>query len=140
MIAISLQSGSNGNCIYVEDGGIKLLFDAGISGVQAERRLAAHGRDIRDVHALIISHDHSDHVRSAGIFNRKYNIPVWITPPTYRAAERSSSLGAISHLHHFAAGDTLAFDHLRVETPPPPTTEPMGSGSSPGQTAHGWAY
>ena len=46
MKAISLQSGSSGNCIYVEAGGVKLLFDAGIAGVQAEDRLAAHGRDI----------------------------------------------------------------------------------------------
>ncbi len=76
MFALALQSGSNGNCIYVEAGEKKLLFDAGISGVQAEKRLAMHGRDIREVDALIISHDHQDHVRSAGIFGRKYEIPL----------------------------------------------------------------
>ena len=42
---ISLQSGSNGNCIYVEADGVKLLFDAGISGIQVQDRLALHGRD-----------------------------------------------------------------------------------------------
>ena len=47
MRTFSLQSGSNGNCIYVESDGVALLFDAGISGLQAQRRLAAHGRDIR---------------------------------------------------------------------------------------------
>ena len=61
MIGISLQSGSNGNCIYVEAGTTKLLFDAGISGIQAEKRLAMHGRDIRDVDGVLISHDHADH-------------------------------------------------------------------------------
>jgi hypothetical protein len=45
MRVISLQSGSNGNCIYVEADGVKLLFDAGISGIQVEKRLALHGRD-----------------------------------------------------------------------------------------------
>lgn len=54
MEVIALQSGSSGNCIYVEAGGMRLLFDAGISGIQAESRLADHGRDIRDIDALII--------------------------------------------------------------------------------------
>ena len=49
MKMVALQSGSNGNCIYVEADGVRILFDAGISGRQAEQRLAAHGRDIRDV-------------------------------------------------------------------------------------------
>ena len=65
VITFSLQSGSNGNAIYVEAGGVRLLFDAGISGIQAQQRLAQHGRDIREVDALLISHDHSDHVRAA---------------------------------------------------------------------------
>ena len=49
MQVISLQSGSNGNSIYVETGGLKLLFDAGISGIQAKKRLASHDRDITDL-------------------------------------------------------------------------------------------
>ena len=56
MKAISLQSGSNGNSIYVEANGVRLLFDAGISGCQAATRLAARGRDITSVDALVISH------------------------------------------------------------------------------------
>ncbi len=83
MKTCALQSGSNGNCIYVETDGVRLLFDAGISGVQAERRLAALGRDIRDVDALILSHDHIDHVRSAGIFHRKFGLPIHATRPTF---------------------------------------------------------
>ena len=43
MRMFALQSGSNGNCIFVEAGGVRLLIDAGISGVQMEQRLAAHG-------------------------------------------------------------------------------------------------
>ena len=55
MWLISLQSGSNGNCICVEAGGIRLLFDAGLSGVQVEERLALHGRNVRGIEAVIIS-------------------------------------------------------------------------------------
>ena len=62
MQVASLQSGSNGNSIYVEARSVKLLFDSGISGRQAELRLKSKGRNIRGVDALIISHDHADHV------------------------------------------------------------------------------
>ena len=121
MRAISLQSGSNGNCIYVEAGDEKILFDAGISGIQAEKRLAANGVDIRDVTALIISHDHSDHSRSAGIFGRKYGIPLVITEKTLRAAERHANLGRLCEVSHFTAGDTLQFGaSLEIETIPTP--------------------
>jgi len=56
---ISLQSGSNGNCIYVEAGGFRLLFDAGITARQVQNRLALHGRDANAVDAVLISHDHT---------------------------------------------------------------------------------
>ncbi|MCP4709801.1 MAG: MBL fold metallo-hydrolase, partial [Planctomycetes bacterium] len=75
MISFALQSGSNGNCFYVETTDARLLFDAGISGKTAQNRMAHHQRDINDVDALIISHNHMDHVRGAGVFHRKFNLP-----------------------------------------------------------------
>lgn len=115
VIAISLQSGSNGNCIYVEEGATSLLLDAGISGLQAERRLEAHGRDIRKVTGVIISHDHSDHVRSAGIFQRKFRLPLHITAATLRTAGRQA-LGQLDDVRPFEAGSTLEFGRLTVQT------------------------
>jgi len=120
MLAISLQSGSNGNCIYVEADGARLLLDAGISGVQAKRRLADFGRDIRRCDALIISHDHRDHVRAAGIYQRKYGLPVYITHPTLAEADARCGLGKLSDVRHFAAGDVLDFGAAVVETIPTP--------------------
>lgn len=119
MEVIALQSGSNGNCIYVEAGGRRLLFDAGISGRQAQTRLAAAGRDIAAVDALLISHDHSDHARSLGIFHRKFALPVYVTAKTFRAASRYE-LGAVRELRHFQAGESLQFDGVAVETIPTP--------------------
>jgi len=76
MKVISLQSGSNGNCIYVEVNGVKLLFDAGITGSQVQGRLALHGRDAEAVDAVLISHNHIDHCRSMGILNRTFGLPI----------------------------------------------------------------
>ncbi len=114
MQTFSLQSGSNGNSIYVEADGVRLLFDAGISGVTAEKRMAVHGRVMRGIDALIISHDHVDHVKSAGIFHRKFGIPVYATRRTLAATW--CSLGRIDDLRHFRSGETLTFGTVAVHT------------------------
>ena len=126
MLAISLQSGSNGNCIYVEAGGkanrpaVRLLFDAGISGRQAQLRLADSGRDIRDVDAVLISHDHADHVRCMGVYQRKFGLPVHVTEHTYAAATSRYQLGRIEDVRHFRAGQTIRFGPVNIETIPTP--------------------
>jgi len=120
MIAISLQSGSNGNCIYVEHGPTRLLFDAGISGLMAQRRLEQSGRNIRDVSAILISHDHRDHIACAGVYWRKFGLPIHASSGTFDAASRRLNLGRIDERHPFTPGDTLHFGDLTVETLPTP--------------------
>jgi len=114
VITFSLQLGSNGNSIYVESDGVRLLFDAGITGAMAERRMTVHGRDIRDVDALIISHDHADHIRCAGVYQRKFALPVYMTRTT-RAATWCN-LGKLSDVRYFRSGDTLRFGDVAVHT------------------------
>ncbi len=120
MIAISLQSGSNGNCIYVEAAGIRLLFDAGITGIQTEERLAMQGRDVRSIDAVIISHDHSDHIRHAGVLHRKYGLPIYMTPATLAAASSRCSLGKMTDVRHFKSSDKLRFGDVIVHAIPTP--------------------
>jgi phosphoribosyl 1,2-cyclic phosphodiesterase len=100
----------------VETSGVRLLFDAGISGRQAEGRLAEHGRDIRQVDALLISHDHRDHTCCMGVYQRKFGLPIYVTERTFDAADSYNSLGKVNCLHHFEAGETLHFDRVVVET------------------------
>jgi phosphoribosyl 1,2-cyclic phosphodiesterase len=120
VIAISLQSGSCGNCLYVETNGVKLLFDAGISSIEAARRLADYGRDIRDVNGLIISHDHADHVRHAGVYHRRFGLPVFITPRTLSRAAQCHRLGKLNDVHYFMSGGSIRFGNVSVRTIPCP--------------------
>lgn len=120
MKVVSLQSGSNGNCFYVESGSTSLLFDAGISGRQAEVRLAKHGRDIRNADALFISHDHSDHTSGMGVFSRKYDLPVYVTRATLDAVRRYRDTGPIKRIRLFSAGDSISFGDVTVHTIPTP--------------------
>ncbi len=118
MKTFSLQSGSNGNAIYVEADGRRLLFDAGISGRQARLRMAEHGRDIRRVDALFLSHDHRDHVRCAGIYQRLFGIPIYATEPTICAI--GDQLGKLKDVRTFAAGETITLGDVLVHTRPTP--------------------
>lgn len=114
MLTFSLQSGSNGNSIYVEAAGVRLLFDAGISGRVAKQRMAAHGRDVRSVQALIVSHDHHDHVSGVGVLHRLFGIPIYISRATAQACRHA--LGKTAPPRYFTSGDLLEFGPLRVHT------------------------
>jgi phosphoribosyl 1,2-cyclic phosphodiesterase len=114
--AISLQSGSNGNCIYVESGGVAVLLDAGISGLAAQTRLAECGIDIHSVQAVIISHDHADHVRCAGVLQRKFGLPIYITAKTLQQAVVNQKLGRLPDVRFFEAGQAMQFGPLTVHT------------------------
>ncbi len=116
MLTFSLQSGSNGNCYYVEAGGVSVLVDAGISGRQAQLRLKAYQRDIRRVKALLISHEHNDHVRCAGVFQRKFGLPLLVTRRTLEAV--NCDLGRLGHVEYFQPGDVLDLGPLKIHTVP----------------------
>jgi len=114
MITFSLNSGSNGNAIYFEAGDVRLVFDGGISGKQAAGRMRVHGRDISEIDAVIISHDHADHIRCAGIYQRKFGLPIYMTRPTQGATY--CNLGPLGDVRHFKAGEPLHFNGVTVHT------------------------
>ncbi len=93
MEVITLQSGSAGNCVFVRSGETRILFDAGISGSKAESRLAEYGYDIRDCNALVLSHEHCDHISSVGVFHRKFGLPVYANLRTWNATRAKPSTG-----------------------------------------------
>jgi phosphoribosyl 1,2-cyclic phosphodiesterase len=123
---VSLQSGSNGNCFFVESGNVRLLFDAGITGLQTKKRLESFGVDIRTIQAVIISHAHSDHVYYAGVLQRQYDLPIWMTSGTFQKMLTSKKLGNVSEPCIFRGGDTIQFDTVRVETVPTTHDAPEG--------------
>ncbi|HEX5727368.1 MAG TPA: MBL fold metallo-hydrolase, partial [Longimicrobiaceae bacterium] len=83
-----LGSGSRGNAVLVESGGVRLLVDAGFSGRDLERRLAAAGVPPDTLTALLVTHDHTDHTRGMGVAARRWGVPLYLTELT-RSACRS---------------------------------------------------
>jgi phosphoribosyl 1,2-cyclic phosphodiesterase len=107
-----LASGSKGNSIYVSNGRTAILVDAGLSGIQIERRLAAAGLNPDTLSAILVSHEHSDHVRGVGILSRRYKLPVYITPRT--AAATAGQLGRLHDICHFETGRNFRIDDLTI--------------------------
>ncbi len=83
----SLGSGSRGNCTLVEAGGTTILVDCGFSMRETERRLQRLSREIQEIDAILVTHEHGDHVRGVASLAKKYAIPVWSSRGTAKAAK-----------------------------------------------------
>lgn len=92
----SLSSGSKGNCIFIEEKDTSVLVDIGISKKRVEDGLCCLHRNVSDVSGIVITHEHSDHVKGLGVFLRKYNIPVFATEKTFDALMCKNTLGNIN--------------------------------------------
>ena len=106
-----LASGSKGNAVYVSDGRSAILIDAGLSGREIERRLQSKGLRPEELCALVLSHEHADHVQGVGVLSRRYRLPVYITPKTAEAAYR---LGTLTETVHFECGITFRIAGLEI--------------------------
>jgi phosphoribosyl 1,2-cyclic phosphodiesterase len=79
-----LSSGSGGNCLWVEAGGTRALFDAGLPLRETARRCAQAGISLRDVSDVFLTHEHADHAGGAGVLGRKLGVRVHATRGTFR--------------------------------------------------------
>lgn len=107
-----LGSGSKGNATYVESGGVAILIDAGFSGVEIERRLAGLGLAVESLAAILVSHEHGDHVRGVQALARRYKLPVLASRATRAAA--GPMLARIDDWLEIAAGQDYEFRGLKI--------------------------
>ncbi len=106
-----LASGSKGNCIYIATPHTAILIDAGLSGIEIERRMAARGLSPKTLSAIIVSHEHADHIRGVGVLSRKYRLPVYLSDKTGRL---DLGIGTLSERRAFACGDAFGVGELTV--------------------------
>jgi len=107
-----LASGSKGNAVYLESGDTRLLIDAGLSAVELSRRLEMIGVEPSTLHAILISHDHSDHTRGAGILARKLKIPMLASQPTRKAA---AAVLKKCDFVEFESGSSFSYRDLMID-------------------------
>jgi len=112
----ALASGSRGNAIYLSDGATSILVDAGLSGIEIERRMRARKLCPERLDALLVSHEHADHIHGVGVLSRRYKLPVYMTGRTRRALP--TSVGKIGDIRTFDSGMRFAIGGIRLEAFP----------------------
>ena len=110
----TLASGSKGNSIFVSNKKTSILIDAGLSGIETEKRLKLNNINIEDIDAIIISHEHSDHITGAGILCRRFKIPLHITHETHKQCEHK--IKNIADVRYFESGKKFKVDSLKIDT------------------------
>ena len=94
MRMVSIASGSSGNCIYIGSESTHILVDAGISNKRIQQGLKDVGLKGEDLSGILITHEHSDHIKGLGVLARKYELPIYATPGTIRELQEKKELGA----------------------------------------------
>lgn len=122
-----LFSGSSGNSILICTEHTKILVDAGVSGKRTEEALLSIGVSASELKAILITHEHSDHIQGAGILSRKHNIPIYATSVTWQAA--NGKIGEIkpSNIRKISKSDFF-IDGLLIEPfeTPHDAADPIG--------------
>ena len=113
-----LGSGSKGNATLIEDAATCLLVDCGFSVRETERRLARLGRSADALTAILVTHEHQDHLGGVGALARKYGIPVWLSAGTARGAARR--LGELPDLRLINCHSDFSIDDLQIHPFPVP--------------------
>ena len=111
-----LASGSTGNAIYVATEQQRILLDAGLTGKAMEALLKKIECSPNEIDAILVSHEHSDHIKAVGILARKFNIPVYANEKTWQAMD--SLVGKIDTdlKFTFNVGETKSFGNIEIES------------------------
>ena len=111
-----LASGSTGNATIIQGNDKTVMIDAGLSAKKLDELMKQQGISGHDLDALLVTHEHSDHIKGLGAFARKYDLPIYANEPTWDALERH--VGTISQEKRmvFQSGEQLNFGTMLVST------------------------
>ena len=106
-----LASGSKGNSILVESGKTRLLIDAGLSARELRKRLDSVGVEAESLDALLITHEHGDHVRGLGPLVRQLELPVYLQTDL---ARKLPDVGKLECVREFVDGEEFTINDLTI--------------------------
>jgi phosphoribosyl 1,2-cyclic phosphodiesterase len=113
-----LGSGSAGNCTLVETESTCILVDAGLSARQITQRLATVGRALTDIHAILLTHEHGDHIRGLGVLCKQRAVPVYANRLTAEATAETCTPAQGTRIpwHLFSNGNQFEVGDLSIES------------------------
>lgn len=106
----SLFSGSSGNSTLIVNDSTLILLDCGASGKKLTAAIESLGFSCADISAILITHEHTDHITGAGILSRRFDIPIYATAETFSAMNigpiKNVNINTVTPGSEFAIGDT----------------------------------
>ena len=107
-----LGSGSKGNATYIESGETAILIDNGFSGKETQKRLAAIGVPMERLTGILITHEHTDHVKGVGVLSRRWHLPVFANQETVRGGR--NFLNNLHSLQEISTGEPFTVNDLDI--------------------------
>jgi len=114
MIFCNLGSGSKGNSSLIKSSTTAILIDQGFSIKQLVYRMNLRGIDPREVEAIVLTHEHTDHVSGVAPFARRYRVPVYMTRRTFETINQKKFYNV--EVITFQSGDTIKIGDILVKT------------------------
>lgn len=111
-----LASGSSGNSLFIETEKKKILVDAGLSGKKITSLLAEVNRKPEELDAILVTHEHRDHIHGVGVLARKYKLDIYANEKTWDAMDSMIGAIAIEQKHIFEMGKVLTFGDMDIES------------------------
>ena len=110
----NLYSGSSGNCSFVGTDNINILIDCGESQKKIINALESIGTNIIQINAIVVTHEHSDHVKTLGAISKKYNIPVYANEKTFNNMPEQTELIKEENRKIFNTDDHFEIGDLQI--------------------------
>ncbi|MCP2034452.1 phosphoribosyl 1,2-cyclic phosphodiesterase [Planomicrobium sp. HSC-17F08] len=111
-----LASSSSGNAIYIENDQHSFLVDAGLSGRKMEELFAAVGKKMNNLDGILVTHEHSDHIKGLGIVARKHKVPIYANAKTWQAMDGLVGAIPVEQRFHFDMDTVKTFGSLDIES------------------------
>lgn len=111
-----LASGSQGNSTYIETAHHRILIDAGLSGKRIEERMNKIHRSLKDVDAIFVTHEHSDHCHGVGVLARRYGMAIYANKGTWQAMANKIGKVDLEQKNLIEPGNVKDFGDLQVES------------------------
>ena len=111
----NLFSGSSGNCSLLKTKKTKLLIDCGNSGKRIEQSIQSIDEHLEDIDAILVTHEHTDHIQSLGLISSKYDIPVYANQETWDAMPKQSSKIDKKNKLLFTPNESFTINDILIE-------------------------
>ena len=110
----SLYSGSSGNSLFIETENTKILVDAGESAKKITEALSLINVDIKSIDAILVTHEHQDHIKGLGTLSKKYHIPVYANSKTWDAMPEQAAKVAVENQQKFNENEYFEIKDIKI--------------------------